>query len=97
MVLVTPVTSAPKCFAICTADDPTPPDAPTTRTLSPALMPALVSNGSAVVPPNESDAASSNDRFAGLSDDQAVFGHRAILGVAAELAAGEGDHGVARP
>src|SRR5450759_2156166 len=35
-VLQTPVTSAPSAFAICTANVPTPPDAPMTRTFCPA-------------------------------------------------------------
>src|SRR5438552_18316348 len=35
LVLHTPVTSAPNHFAICTANVPTPPDAPTIRTLCP--------------------------------------------------------------
>src|SRR5437899_1119246 len=34
-VLQTPVTSAPSAFAICTANVPTPPDAPMTRTVCP--------------------------------------------------------------
>src|SRR3982750_1402976 len=33
--LATPVTSAPKLLAICTANVPTPPDAPRTSTLCP--------------------------------------------------------------
>ena len=40
-VLQTPVTTAPKCFASWTAAVPTPPDAPTTATRSPALIPAF--------------------------------------------------------
>jgi hypothetical protein len=36
LVLQTPVTFAPNDFAICTANVPTPPDAPLTSTLCPA-------------------------------------------------------------
>ncbi|CAN5492296.1 hypothetical protein BH23ACT9_BH23ACT9_25330 [soil metagenome] len=35
-MLHTPVTSAPKALAICTANVPTPPDAPVTATVCPA-------------------------------------------------------------
>ena len=37
VVLHTPVTSAPKAFAICTANGPTPPDAPLIKTVCPGL------------------------------------------------------------
>ena len=67
VVLVTPVTSAPRCLPSCTMAVPTAPDAPTTRSVSPDLTRALRRKSSAVVPPNESDAASSRVRLAGLS------------------------------
>jgi hypothetical protein len=38
LVLHTPVTSAPKDLAICTANVPTPPDAPMIRTLCPGSI-----------------------------------------------------------
>src|SRR3954454_19312316 len=41
-VLDTPVTFAPRAFAICTAKVPTPPDAPTTRTCWPAFYASTV-------------------------------------------------------
>src|SRR4051794_20852634 len=37
-VLATPVTSAPNAFAICTANVPTPPDAPMISTFCPARI-----------------------------------------------------------
>ena len=40
-VLQTPVTTAPKCFANCTAKVPTPPAAPLMRTVWPGWMRAL--------------------------------------------------------
>jgi hypothetical protein len=36
VVLHTPVTTPPNAFAICTANDPTPPAAPMTSTVCPA-------------------------------------------------------------
>jgi hypothetical protein len=42
LVLQTAVTSAPSALAICTANVPTPPDAPSIRTLRPRLDPSLV-------------------------------------------------------
>ena len=41
-VLHTPVTSAPNAFAICTANVPTPPDAPLMRTFWPGLDLAVI-------------------------------------------------------
>jgi hypothetical protein len=40
-VLHTPVTSAPKDLAICTANVPTPPDAPMISTLCPGSIPVI--------------------------------------------------------
>jgi len=46
--LVTAMTRAPRTFASWIAAEPTPPDAPVTRTRSPAPTPARVSMFSAV-------------------------------------------------
>jgi hypothetical protein len=52
-VLQTPVTSAPKCLASCSAAVPTPPEAPLISTLSPLRIFVRLKNHNAVVPPNE--------------------------------------------
>src|SRR3569623_372407 len=65
-VLHTPVTSAPSALAICTAKDPTPPDAPTTSTRLPASTPALRTAWSAVEPEIGTAAACTEVRFQGL-------------------------------
>ena len=66
-MLHTPVTSAPKALATCTANVPTPPDAPMTSTFSPGCTFALSRTAcSAVRAEIGTAAACSNDRFAGL-------------------------------
>ena len=66
-VLQTPVTSAPKAFAICTAKVPTPPDAPMISTCWPGWTFALPRIAwSAVDAEMGTAAACSKERFAGL-------------------------------
>ena len=66
-MLHTPVTSAPRAFAICTANVPTPPDAPFTSTFWPGLTCALSRNAcSAVTAATGTPAACANVRFAGF-------------------------------
>ena len=66
-VLVTPVTSAPIDFAICTAKLPTPPDAPLTRTFWPGwTLPLSRRSCSAAVADTPTAAACSKVRLAGL-------------------------------
>ena len=66
-VLVTPVTSAPKALAICTANVPTPPDAPLMRTFWPGwTWPWSRSSWSAVVAETPTAAACSKVRLAGF-------------------------------
>ena len=65
--LHTPVTSAPKAFAISTAKVPTPPDAPTTTTVCPGCTSALSRTAWRAVPAEiGTAAASSNESPAGL-------------------------------
>ena len=67
-VLQTPVTSAPSAFAICTANVPTPPAAPLTRTRCPASSRPLSRRAwSAVTPASGIAAACSNVRPAGFA------------------------------
>ena len=66
-VLHTPVTSAPKALPICTANVPTPPDAPLTSSDWPAWSrPTSRSPCRAVVPASGTAAACSNVQPAGL-------------------------------
>ena len=66
-VLHTPVTSAPSAFAICTANVPTPPPAPTISTFCPGRTFALSRSAwRAVTPEIGTAAASSNERLSGL-------------------------------
>ena len=66
-VLVTPVTSAPNALAICTANVPTPPDAPLMRTFCPGwTLPSSRRSWSAVVADTPTAAACSNVRLAGF-------------------------------
>src|SRR6266540_5745609 len=66
-VLATPVTRAPNAFAICTANVPTPPAAPTTSTDCPARTRALSRTAwSAVTPETGTAAACSKVSRAGL-------------------------------
>src|SRR5437667_120891 len=65
-VLDTPVTFRPTVFARCTANEPTPPDAPTIRTSCPDWMSPLRSPWRAVPPEIGTAAACSNVRFAGF-------------------------------
>ncbi len=65
--LQTPVTSAPKAFAICTANVPTPPDAPMIRTVCPGwTRPWSRRPWSAVHPASGIAAACSKVRLAGF-------------------------------
>ena len=66
-VLHTPVTSAPIALAICTANVPTPPEAPLTRTLCPASSLAWSRSAwRAVIPAMGTAAACSKLRAAGF-------------------------------
>src|SRR5713101_7959892 len=66
-VLHTPVTCAPNDLAICTANVPTPPAAPLTRTLLPAkIFPWSRRPCNAVSPATNTDAACSNVTLSGL-------------------------------
>ncbi len=63
----TPVTCAPNAAATCTAKLPTPPDAPITRTRSPALTPPTSRTAwSAATAEIGRVAACAKERFAGL-------------------------------
>ena len=65
--LATPVTSAPSAVAICTAYEPTPPEAPITRTFWPrSTRPTSDTAISAVSPEIGTAAACSKVTFAGL-------------------------------
>ena len=65
-----PVTSAPNAFAICTANVPTPPDAPLIEDLLPGLeMPLSRRSWRAVVADTPTAAACSKVRLAGLVDE----------------------------
>ncbi len=67
-MLATPVTSAPKALAICTANVPTPPDAPMTSTVCPAwTRPWSRTACSAVSAEIGTDAACSKETFDGMS------------------------------
>ena len=67
-VLQTPVTSAPYHFAICTANVPTPPDAPMIRTFCPGrISPASRRPCRAVTPARGTPAACWKVRLAGLN------------------------------
>src|SRR5215207_9580916 len=68
LVLHTPVTSAPNDLAMCTANVPTPPDAPLTSTCCPGrIRPLSRSPCRAVSPATGTAAACSNDTLAGFS------------------------------
>src|SRR5207248_9079971 len=67
VVLHTPVTSAPNHLAICTANIPTSPDAPTIKTFWSGLIPPVSrSPWRAVMAPCGTAAACSKVRFDGL-------------------------------
>src|SRR5918996_617298 len=67
-VLHTPVTSAPRALAICTASVPTPPDAPLMRTVVPGLTWPTSRMAIMAVRPDMTDAAASlNESVAGFS------------------------------
>ena len=55
----TPVTSAPSAFAICTANEPTPPDAPVTSTVWPGCTFAISRRACSAVMPDVGTAAAS--------------------------------------
>src|SRR5438552_17069201 len=85
-VLDTPVTSAPSALAICTANMPTPPDAPMTSTFCPACTRAPSRTAcSAATAEIGTVAASSNERFVGLlascptGTTAYSAGHRAVV------------------
>ena len=66
-MLHTPVTSAPNALAICTANVPTPPDAPMISTCCPGCTFAWSRTAcSAVSAETGTAAACSKDRLAGL-------------------------------
>ena len=66
-VLHTPVTSAPNALAICTANVPTPPDAPVTSTVCPGCTCAMSRRAcSAVIPDVGTVAACSIVSLSGL-------------------------------
>ena len=80
-MLHTPVTSAPNVFAICTANVPTPPDAPLIRTLSPGLtLPLSRRPCKAVTPAIGTHAAWSNVTLAGFNTMRFVRKTAHILG-----------------
>src|SRR5690242_5080247 len=64
--LQTPVTCAPRCLAICTANVPTPPEAPMTRTCWPGPIPPARRPCNAVTAASGTAAACSKVRFPGL-------------------------------
>lgn len=67
VVWQTPVTSAPNDLAICTANVPTPPDAPMTNTFCPdRTRPRSRTACSAVSPETGHAAACAKARFFGL-------------------------------
>src|SRR5512132_3803245 len=67
LVLHTPVTSAPKALASCTAKLPTPPDAPMITTFCPGLTPPVSRTAwRAANPEIGTAAACSKVRLAGL-------------------------------
>ena len=73
-VLDTPVTSAPRALAICTANVPTPPDAPLISTFCPGwTLPSSRRSCRAVEADTPTAAACSNVRLVG-------FGQKVILG-----------------
>ena len=66
-MLHTPVTSAPEALAICTANVPTPPDAPMIRTFCPACTCAWSRTACRAVSAETGTAAAcSKDRLTGL-------------------------------
>src|SRR6266851_2880834 len=76
LVLHTAVTSAPNDLAIWTANVPTPPDAPSTRTLWPGWMRPLSRRPSrAVIAAIGTAAASSNELLAGFSANLSSRAH----------------------
>src|SRR5215472_14813306 len=75
-VLHTPVTSAPKDFAICTAKVPTPPAAPLIKTVCPAwIRPLSRSPCNAVSAAIGTEAACSNVTFSGFITNAASEAH----------------------
>src|ERR1019366_6949874 len=65
--LARPITVAPARLASWTAIEPTPPDAPATTTVSPALRPAARTAAYAVVPATNSAPATSHDTPSGFA------------------------------
>src|SRR5688572_9837288 len=75
-VLQTAVTSAPNDLAICTANVPTPPDAPLINTFCPALIcPLSRSPCSAVVEAIGTAAACSNVILVGFNTSASALAH----------------------
>src|SRR6266850_4295165 len=76
LVLHTAVTSAPNDLAIWTANVPTPPDAPSTRTLWPRwIRPLSRRPRRAVIAATGTAAASSNDRLVGFAANLSSITH----------------------
>ena len=89
----TPVTSAPNALAICTANVPTPPDAPLIRTFWPGrTLPSSRRSCRAVVADTPTAAACSNVRLAGFATNWSSLARR-VLG---EGAGAPAEHLVAR-
>jgi hypothetical protein len=73
LVLHTPVTSAPKDFAICTANVPTPPDAPLIKTFCPGrTLPSSRMACRAVSAARGTAAACSNVRVGRFQHQQVI-------------------------
>ena len=78
-VLQTPVTLAPSAFAICTANVPTPPEAPLISTFVPAPTPPARRPCSAVIAATGTAAACSKLIVRGLWHDGSVGFRRDVL------------------
>src|SRR5438046_9869674 len=79
LVLHTPVTSAPKVLAICTANVPTPPAAPLIRDLLPGLNSSLVAQTLQRGEPRNVNGSGLLERHAlGFHDDVFLFTGRVL-------------------
>ena len=79
VVLHTPVTCAPKALAICTANVPTPPDAPTISTCCPGrTRPASRSAWRAVSPRDPDDGCLIEGHARGLARELVLAGGRVL-------------------
>src|SRR4030065_379787 len=93
LVLHTPVTSAPSAFAICTANVPTPPDAPLIRTFCTGrTCPLSRRPWRAVTAGPGAAAAPSHRHVRRLRDDRLADAH-----VLRERAVPRAEHRVPRP